>query len=56
MGVGMVCAAGSFVLSALVSDVVASAGDGQVSVLLMIPQYRYALLALGEILTSTTGS
>lgn len=54
MGLGMLLAAGSFMLSAGVAQQVASQGDGKVPVAWMIPQY--AMLACGEILTSTTGA
>ncbi len=53
MGIGMLLAAGSFGLSALLAHQVSQQGDGKVPVAWMIPQY--AILTFGEILTSTTG-
>jgi hypothetical protein len=53
MGLGMVFAAASFVIAAILAASVESAGDGKISVMWLIPQY--AALTVGEILTSATG-
>lgn len=50
----MVFAAGSFVLAAFVSTSVDANGDHVVPVVWIIPQY--ALLSMGEVLTSSTGT
>ncbi len=53
IGCGMLLASVSFLVAAVLSSHVASSGDGVVPVMWMVPQY--AVLAFGEILTSTTG-